>query len=865
MDSRRAVVIAVLLLVALWWLYPPRQLGAAPRSDVIEITYMGPAGPLAGPMSDVIRAFETQSEKDHEADPSKPIYRVISGQNAAPNQVSDPTRFLVSVAGNAPPDVIEFDRYAVAEWAARGGFVPLDSYIAADVAAKHPLAIDPEAYFPAAWNEAKYGDKVFGIPFGIDDRALVYNRDLLRRAGLVDAAGNPLPPRNWSELRSAMRKMTKIQRRTDGQQITLEQLFDSLPPEAPRRLDLKQYSLIDVGFIPMYGDSWLYMWGWMNGGEFMSPDGTKVTLNDPKIVEALAFMKSLYDELGGYSEVKAFEQGFQTGGAFDPFVNGHVAMKIGGIWDLLNYGRYAKNLDFAASSPPVSDAQFAAGVRQVTWTGGFAYAIPATAQHKDAAWALIRYLSSDAAIAMRVAAERSLAEAEGRLYVPKQDPKVAMNTWLYEHYMVGDPQMPAKYTAVVKTYNDLLPYSRFRPITPVGQLLWNYHVTSTEDALYGTLSPQASLDHATAQVQSALDNFLKPPEGIAVRSWVWFFVLYAVLALLVMTAAFGWDTKGGFRGRVLGLLRMRRAGTIDDEPLVNAFSRPQWVGGWVCAAPWIIGFLVFGGGPMLFSFVISFCRWDILNTPVFTGLDNYRNLMADGLAWKALGNTFFMVLAVPMGMALSLAIALLLNQGVRALGTWRTFFYLPSIAPFVATSLLFFWILNPQAGLLTRVVQPVLDILPGQIHAPNWLQDPSWAKPSLILMGLWGAGGGMILWLAGLKGIPQSLYEAAAVDGATTFQQFRTITIPQLTPYIFFNLVIGLIGTLQVFGQAFIMTQGGPANSTLFYVYYLFNNAFRYGQMGYASALAWLLFAITLALTVVQLRGSKRWVHYDNS
>ena len=541
-------------------------------------------------------------------------------------------------------------------------------------------------------------------------------------------------------------------------------------------------------------------------------------------------------------------------------------MKIGGVWDLLTLGQYARNVDFQVSSPPVSDAEWAKGHHSISWTGGFAYSIPVTAKHKEAAWALIRFLTSDHSIAMRLEADRSLQEANGQLYVPRQHPKIAMNDWVIQHFMVENKQMPQKYTDALRAYNDLLPVSKFRPITPVGQLLWNYHVTSAENALYGRMTPQAALDEATAKVQTAVNNFYNPASGTPITTWTWFFILYGGLILAALVAVFQWDTKAGLRGKILRTLRISSRDPIYDEPIANRFSRPQWIGGWICASPWIIGFLVFSGGPMLFSFVISFCRWDILNVPVFTGLENYRILAHDDLVLHALGNTLFMLLSVPLGMALSLGIALLLNQGVKALPAWRTLFYLPSITPFVATSLLFIWLLNPQAGLMTQVIQSVLDFVSrGTLKAPNWLQDPSWAKPSLILMALWGAGGGMILWLAGLKGIPQSLYEAAAVDGATTFQQFRTITIPQLTPYIFFNLIIGLIATLQVFAQAFIMTDGGPANATLFYVYYLFNNAFRYGQMGYASAMAWLLFAITLVFTVIQLRASRRWVHYDNN
>jgi multiple sugar transport system permease protein len=339
------------------------------------------------------------------------------------------------------------------------------------------------------------------------------------------------------------------------------------------------------------------------------------------------------------------------------------------------------------------------------------------------------------------------------------------------------------------------------------------------------------------------------------------FVLYGVIFVIGAALMYLWDANLRFRstiGRLLGLSRKTRESVVDGAR--GGYTRQQWLGGYVCASPWILGFLIFGGGPMLFSLIISFCRWDILNTPVFVGVDNYRRMFtADPLIWTGLWNTFFMVLAVPASMVLSLLIALLLNQGVKALPLFRTLFYLPSIVPFVATSLLFVWIFNTQGGLLTRVVEFF------GVTSPKWLADPNWAKTSLIIMGLWGAGGGMILWLAGLKAIPQSLYEAASVDGASRWQQFWTITIPQLTPYIFFNLVMGLIGTLQVFGQAFVMTQGGPQNSTLFYVYHLFNNAFRYGQMGYASAMAWLLLAIALVLTIIQLRASKKWVHYDTA
>ena len=195
MSTRKAVIVAVCLLIVLWWLMPPRQLGDAPtaKDGVVEIAFMGPGGPLAGAMADVIRAFEVESEKAHAADPTKPIYRVVSGQDASRDQTSDPTRFLVSVAGDCSPYVIKFDLYATAEWAARGGFEPLDDFLARDQAAGRETP-SREKFFKAPWDEATYAGKQYGIPISVDSRVLMYNRDAFRRAGLVDANGEPTPP-----------------------------------------------------------------------------------------------------------------------------------------------------------------------------------------------------------------------------------------------------------------------------------------------------------------------------------------------------------------------------------------------------------------------------------------------------------------------------------------------------------------------------------------------------------------------------------------------------------------------------------------------------------------------------------------------
>jgi len=861
MEAKRALLVGVVLCVLLYLLYPARSYMLAPSTPpgakVVEITFMGPGGPVGGTLADMISQFERESEEFNRLDPSKPIYRVISGQNAARDQVADPTRFLVSLAGGVPPDVINFDRYAVSEWAARNAFTPLDDFIQRDIASGRADTPVKDHYFPATWNEATYKGRPYGIPNSVDNRALVVNITALRRAGLVDSSGEVIIPKSWEEIRSFSRKLTIVAYEKDGREVSLQTYFNET---GRTTLDVNQARLISVGFLPMWGNSWLYMYGWMNGGEFISPNGSKITLNDPKIVEALEWIRDTYDEMGGFANVSGFQAGFQ-GGAQDPFITGKVSMFIHGVWYMADLGRFGREIDFAIALPPVPQAQIDAGNTKISWTGGWAYSIPATSQNKDSAWELIRFLCSERIIKLRVEADRQLAQAEGRFFLPVQSPDKRINEWQYEEFVYSQPSITEKYKSGMRVFNDLLPFSRFRPNTPVGQLLWNQHVTRTEDALYPGRGKSAkmALDEGTLIVQQELDRFVNPVPGRPIHSWNWFIAIY--LGLLVLTAAFiyRWDTNLGFRsnvGRSIGMGPKARNAVIDGAS--RSYMRRYWWGGIVCVSPWLIGFIIFGGGPMLFSLILSFCRYDIVNPAEFVGLDNYRRLATgDELIGKSLYNTIFMVIAVPIGLVAGLGIALLLNTGVRFVSFWRTIFYLPAVIPGVVTAILWVWLLNPQIGLINQLLDFV------GISGPMWLQSPQWAKPSLILMGLWTAGGGMVVWLAGLKGIPTSLYEAASVDGAGPLRQFFSITIPQLTPYIFFNLVMGLIGTFQIFDQAFIMTQGGPVDSTLFYVYHLFNNAFRYGQMGYASAMAWLLFAIVLAITIFQMRISKRWVHYE--
>lgn len=288
----------------------------------------------------------------------------------------------------------------------------------------------------------------------------------------------------------------------------------------------------------------------------------------------------------------------------------------------------------------------------------------------------------------------------------------------------------------------------------------------------------------------------------------------------------------------------------------SPLARRRALEGYLYISPFLVGFAVFTAYPLLASLYLSFTNFNLLNAPTWVSLDNYiRAFTGDGLFWSSLARTAqYAVELVPLGIVASLGVALLLNQSHRGTSLFRTFFFLPSITPIIASVLIWLWILQPSIG--------VLNYLLGLVHIPGppWVQSTAWALPSLVLLSLWNTAGGsrMIVFLAGLQGVPVELYDAAKIDGANAWQRFRNVTLPM----IFFNVVVSIIGALSVFSVAYIGTQGGPAYATYFYVYHLYTTAFQYSLMGYAAALAWIFLAVVLSLTAIQFRLQSRWVYY---
>lgn len=301
-------------------------------------------------------------------------------------------------------------------------------------------------------------------------------------------------------------------------------------------------------------------------------------------------------------------------------------------------------------------------------------------------------------------------------------------------------------------------------------------------------------------------------------------------------------------------------GVIASRSERRRWRRRQTLAAYGFIAPWIIGFIVFTGGPILASFGLSFFKWKVISPPQYIGLENFVEMFTEDDWFRlSIGVTLkYLVLHIPLAQMLALLLALLLNQKVRLLGFWRTVFYVPAVVSGVAGSVLWMWMYHNELG----IVNNLLLVAGGE--GRNWLYDTETVLGALVVKSLWNVGVPMVIYLAALQGMPQALYEAAEIDGAGEWTKFRSITLAMLSPAIFFNVVIGVISSIQTFAEPYVMTKGGPENATLFLGLYLYQSAFSFLNMGYASAMAWTMFLVIFVLTLVQFKLAGRWVYYDD-
>lgn len=692
-------------------------------------------------------------------------------------------KMLLSVAGGVPPDVVRFYTDLGGELMAREGLERIDQLAARD-------RLDLREFFPVSVAQNTFNGKLYGLPWVLSPKALLYNKRMFREAGLDPDR----PPRTWDELREYALKLTK--------------------KDAAGRLTQLGYAEVS--------DFREYLW--QSGGDMLTADMRHAAFQSPLGVKTLGYWVDTMDaECGNFEALNAFGAQF-SGAASDSFGMQKVAMRLDSPFRIPDLKRYFPNLEYGVTSVPSSRDH-------VIEVVGNSLVIPRGSRHKEAAWEFIKFASTKEQL-LAVCAQ------SGRL--------PARISAAMDPSYTNDP--------LLGPYVRELPYGRSIPVVPGYIEMQDALDRQIELAFKHKKTPEQALNAAARDCERILSRSNEDLSGFPVIQWSKVLgFLGAVLALIV-----GCVTVG-----------VRRATRHSKRERREALEFYGFL------APWLIGFLLLTFGAVSASLALSFSKWDVLTPGRWVGIRNYTDLFTkDPRFLKSLANTaVYSVMAVPMAVVAGLATAMLLNLKLSGIRIFRTLFYLPVVVSGVATALLWRELFNPTTGLLNKFLTlPIRPVLANGLHwtplitnPPGWLSDPVWSKPALVIMAIWGVGGAMLIYLAGLQGIPAQLYEAAELDGARGWRKFWHITLPLLTPVIFYQLVMGIIGSFQIFTQAYVMTAGtgAPEDSLLFYVLYLFNNAFQWLKIGYASAMAWVLFVIVLIITLINFIGARRWVYYE--
>ncbi len=558
---------------------------------------------------------------------------------------------------------------------------------------------------------------------------------------------------------------------------------------------------------------------WAHGGDFFNGnDFNDVTLDEPGAVAAMERIRRMrFDDKTVYNASSGDAQGLGE----QEFYTGRI-----GVVGPIGRWRTPRFRDITTFEWDVVPFPHTPGVDKASAIAVTAWAMSSTSEHPDEAFTLMKFLCDPAG--QRLTARSGLA-------VPCIKAVAESDDFL----------QPGQSPANAQLFIDLIDISRVGQMPPQTEFT---RIMEEEVEQSIRLNQQPPLEAAQKTERRWLDELQSPLRNKAFPKMPWRTVIWTTTGVLFVAVAllFFW-------------LRREKLGAID---------RAQERAGWVFISPWIIGFLVLTFGPMLVSALLALSRWTSmqpLSEAEFVGLANFGHMVEyDASFLKSVWvTTYYALLAVPFGQVLALLVAVLMNQKVKGIAFYRTIFFVPSVVSGVALATLWVMMFDNDKGIINRILSPLLSVVGGA--APDWFgQDAElFAIPAYVVMALWGVGAGMVIYLAGLKGIPESLYEAATIDGAGRVRAFFNVTLPQLSPLIFFNLVMGIIGSFQVFTQVYVMTNGGPGNATLVYVLKLYREAFEYHKMGYASGMAWVLFAVLLLLTLVVVKSSKSWVHYE--
>ncbi len=589
------------------------------------------------------------------------------------------------------------------------------------------------------------------------------------------------------------------------------------------KVDAKTGEILQMGFLPAEPGWWNYGWGYFFGGSLWDK-GQRITADDPKNVQSLEWVRRMAEPYQ-HEALQSFRSGFGNfASSQNPFMAGKLAMVLQGVW-MANYmALYAPKVDWAAAPFPVVHP----GDPPITFMGCDVLSIPVGAKHPREAFEFIAYVQRQEVMEKLCKAHRKtsgLRKVSQAFYEGHGNPYIRMFQELsWSKGAVSPPKM-----SIFTEYGDELNACFDR--------VWQRKQ-----------EPAAALAQTQARIQKSwnreLDRRSHPPNDSLRHAPLALSVLAVLVLAGVVFVKDRQDRRFTAAGRLKGKLRR----------------------GLLFAAPGLIGLLVFTVYPICAAFIYGFCDYSVLSTPRWVGLDNFKELAGDQLFWLSLKNTlYYASFALPLGLLLALISALLLDSNVRGAGAYRTFFFLPVVTPLVANAMVWLWIFNSQFGVLNFLLEKITF---GHIRAVPWLTDANYTMPSLILMSFWGIGQTAVILMAALQEVPVAIYEAAELDGAGWFKKAWHISIPSISPALYFNLVMGVIGSLQIFAQPYIMmnttgtTPGGPARSASFYTMYLWDSAFSYLRMGYASAMAWILFLIILGLNALFTRLTKSRIHY---
>jgi multiple sugar transport system permease protein len=734
-------------------------------------------------------------------------------------------KLLTQFAADVAPDVVMIDPANFQRFSRRGALLPLNQFFDQapdDVAPR----FDINTYYPSIVDAHSLDGNLYVLPRDIAPIAVVYfNKRMFREIGLEQ------PPADWSwdfEPRPEL---------GNRDFLTLLKRFQKVNDVG---------KVVQWGYVPGWQDLLTDLFVFGQGARYTDDpkDPKKMLFDDPRVMRAFQFSADL--TLKDRLMPSSFDQAGTN--ARQMFTQQRVAMFHSGIWETPQL-RKELNQETDPKKPPrytfewniaIAPA-YADGTRAYP-TGGSGYGIMAKTRHPKEAWLLTQWMAGGPGM---------LAMARAGIAQPAIKPLALAEPWIPGPNTPIDQQVPANRIITDQA-------EAYVVFAPTG-LLWN-EVNSIARQPVGTVytgDAQAKdvLPASNRIAQDRLDT-LRREMNLPAFNWP----LGAAVGLAIGAALIYWVYRPEF-----GKHRSVRE------------RRENWAG-YLFILPWLLGVLFFTAGPMIFSLLMSVSDWDIITPARFRGFGNYAEAFTiDPTFWVSLRVTLlYTLISVPAGIVIALALALLLNTKVRGIALWRTCYYIPAMASPIAGSLIWLKLFQPEGGLLNSLIfgpegkggipflQSLFAPLVGANGQINWLQNEKTALGSFIFMSIFGAGGGMVILLAALQGVPQYFYEAATLDGAGPWKRFRNVTVPLISPALFFSLITGFIGSFQVFTNAYQMTQGGPNNATMFFMLHTYNNAFRILRMGYASALAWVLFFVVLIFTIIQLQGN-RYVHYEGA